>query len=74
MNSRNAMSFPKSLQLPCFLSKHAELTAINSSKDLHNKDLKGGLALPMPERFKENEGTYFFMMHYVTTQRAMGDI
>lgn len=55
------------LWLPCFLTNHAELTAINSSKDLHNKDLKEGLALSMPERFKENEGMYFFMVHYVTT-------
>lgn len=73
-NSRNARNFTKSLQLPCFLSNHAELTAISSSKDLHNKDLKEGLVLSMPEWFKENEGTYFFMMHYVTTERAMWGI
>lgn len=74
VNSRNGRSFTKSLPLPCFLSNHAELTAINSSKDLHNKDLKEGLVLSMPEWFKENEGTYFFMMHYVTPQRAIWDI
>lgn len=69
-NSRDARSFTKSLQLPCFLSNHAELTAISSRKDLHNENLKEGLILSMPEWFKENEGTYFFMMHYVTTERA----
>lgn len=72
--SRTARSFTKTLQLPCFLSNHAELTAISSSEDLHNKDLKEGLVLSMLEWFKENESTYFFMMHYVTTERAMWDI
>lgn len=74
VNSRKARSFTKSLWLPCFLSNHAKLRAINSSKDLHNEDLKEGLVLSMPEWFKENEGTYFFMMHYVTTQRAIRGI
>lgn len=73
-NSRDARSFTRSLQLPCFLSNHAELTAISSRKDLHNENLKEGLILSMPEWFKENEGTYFFMMHYVTTERAMWGI
>lgn len=73
-NSRNARSFTKSLQLPCIESNHAELTAITSSKDLHNEDLEEGLVLSMLEWFKENEGTYFFMMHYVTTERAMWGI